>query len=135
MQGAIARARSGGVVAHLDRLGALEAIARREEVRKRAADIRLALGRPDALLLGVDRLDYTEGILHRLNAYGELLIGGQLGPQVVLVQVASPSGERVKACSALREEVERTVGRINGEHAEVGSPAGALPAPVLSQGR
>ena len=101
---------------------ALEAIARRDEVRKRASEIRLALGQPDVLLLGIDRLDYTKGILHRLNAYGELLDEGRLGPQTVLVQVASPSRERVEAYRALREEVERTVSRINGEHAEVGSP-------------
>ena len=100
----------------------LEAIARRDEVRKRAEDIRLALGRPDVVLLGIDRLDYTKGILHRLNAYGELLDEGRLGPQVVLVQVASPSRERVEAYRALRDEVELTVSRINGEHALVGSP-------------
>ena len=101
---------------------ALEAIARRDEVRKRASDVRLALGQPDVLLLGIDRLDYTKGILHRLNAYGELLDEGRLGPQAVLVQVASPSRERVEAYRALRDEVERTVSQINGEHAEVGSP-------------
>jgi len=101
---------------------ALEAIALRDEIRKRAADIRLALGEPDTLLLGIDRLDYTKGILHRLNAYGELLDEGRLGPRVVLVQVASPSRERVEAYRALRDEVELTVSRINGEHAEVGSP-------------
>jgi trehalose 6-phosphate synthase len=101
---------------------ALEAIARRDEVRKRAADIRLALGRPDTLLLGIDRLDYTKGILHRLTAYRELLDEGRLGPHVVLVQVASPSRERVEAYRTLRDEVELIVSRINGEHAEVGSP-------------
>jgi trehalose 6-phosphate synthase len=101
---------------------ALEAIARRDEVRKRAADLRQALGQPHTLLLGIDRLDYTKGILHRLNAYGELLTEGRLGSQVVLVQVASPSRERVEAYGALRDEVELTVSRINGEHAEVGSP-------------
>jgi trehalose 6-phosphate synthase len=41
---------------------------------------------------------------------------------VALVQVASPSRERVEAYRELRDEVELTVGRINGEHAEVGSP-------------
>jgi trehalose 6-phosphate synthase len=101
---------------------ALEKIARREEVRKRAAEIRLAVDQPQVLLLGIDRLDYTKGIRHRLNAYGELLNEGRLGPQVVLVQVASPSRERVEAYRAFRDEVELIVSRINGEHAEVGSP-------------
>lgn len=73
------------------------------------------------MLLGIDRLDYTKGIPHRLRAYGELLRAGRLGPRVVLVQVASPSRERVGAYQVLRDEVEQAVSRINGEHAEVGS--------------
>jgi alpha,alpha-trehalose-phosphate synthase [UDP-forming] len=101
---------------------ALEQIARRESVRKRAAEIRLALGEPNTVLLGIDRLDYTKGIPNRLRAYGELLREGRLGPGVILVQVASPSRERVEAYRALRDEVELTVSRINGEYAEVGSP-------------
>src|SRR5580658_3309833 len=99
----------------------LEQIAREESVRKRSAEIRVALGEPDTVLLGVDRLDYTKGIPVRLRAYGELLREGRLGPRVVLVQVASPSRERVGAYRVLRDEVEQAVGRINGEDAEVGS--------------
>jgi trehalose 6-phosphate synthase len=97
-------------------------IARREDVRKRAAEIRELLGQPRIVLLGIDRLDYTKGILHRLNAYGELIAEDRLGPDVVLVQVASPSRERVEAYRTLRDEVEVTVSRINGQHAEVGNP-------------
>jgi trehalose 6-phosphate synthase len=100
----------------------LEQIARQESVRKRAAEIRLALDEPQTVLLGIDRLDYTKGILHRLRAYGELLRDGRLGPRVVLVQVASPSRERVEAYRELRDEVELAVSRINGEYAEVGNP-------------
>ena len=107
----------------------LEQIARRDDVRKRAAEIRQALGQPDTVLLGIDRLDYTKGIPHRLHAYGELLREGRLGPRVVLVQVASPSRERVEAYRVLRDAVELTVSRINGEHAEVGS----LPVHYLHQ--
>jgi trehalose-6-phosphate synthase len=75
------------------------------------------------VLLGIDRLDYTKGIIHRLNAYGELLGDGRLDPsEAVLILVASPSRERVEHYRLLRDEVEVTVGRINGEHAELGSP-------------
>jgi len=98
----------------------LAGIARREDVRKRAGQIREALGEPGLVLLGVDRLDYTKGILHRLRAYGELVAGGRLGPRPVLIQVASPSRERVGAYQTLRDEVEVMVGRINGEHGQVG---------------
>src|SRR5579859_7037676 len=99
----------------------LEQIARRDTVRKRAAEIRMALDEPATVLLGIDRLDYTKGIPVRLRAYGELLRDGRLGPRVVLVQVASPSRERVGAYRVLRDEVEQAVSRINGEYAEVGS--------------
>ena len=98
----------------------LTEIAQREDVRKRAQEIRQAIGEPSIVLLGVDRLDYTKGILHRLRAYGELVDEGRLGPRVVLVQVASPSRERVEAYQNLRDEVEVIVGRINGQHGEVG---------------
>ncbi|HEY9241333.1 MAG TPA: trehalose-6-phosphate synthase [Streptosporangiaceae bacterium] len=98
-------------------------IAQRPEVQARAQEIREVLGKPEIVLLGVDRLDYTKGILHRLQAYGEVLNEGHLGPpEAVLVQVASPSRERVEHYKRLRDEVEGTVGRINGEFAEVGNP-------------
>jgi alpha,alpha-trehalose-phosphate synthase [UDP-forming] len=98
-------------------------LASREDVRERAHEIRKAVGEPDVVLLGVDRLDYTKGIPNRLNAYSELLDEGRLAPpRVVLIQVASPSRERVEQYRLLRDEVEVTVGRINGQHAELGSP-------------
>ncbi|MGI8665788.1 MAG: alpha,alpha-trehalose-phosphate synthase (UDP-forming) [Jatrophihabitans sp.] len=99
-----------------------EQIAHRPEVRARATEIRAALGEPTILLLGVDRLDYTKGISHRLKAYREILAEGRLAsPDAVLVLVASPSRERVGQYRALRDEVEVTVGRINGEFGAVGS--------------
>jgi trehalose 6-phosphate synthase len=95
-------------------------LARREDVVKRSREIRESLGDPALVLLGVDRLDYTKGILHRLRAYGELVQEGRLGAGVVLIQVASPSRERVEAYRTLRDEVEVMVSRINGQHGEVG---------------
>jgi trehalose 6-phosphate synthase len=102
----------------------MEAIVNRREVQQRALQIREELGQPRTLVLGVDRLDYTKGIQHRLNAYRELLSEGRLTtPETVLVQVATPSRERVEHYARLRENVEREVGSINGEFAQVGAPA------------
>ena len=102
----------------------LERLAAEPRTLARAATLRRELGDPDVVLLGVDRLDYTKGILHRLRAYGELLDEGVLeAPQIVLIQVASPSRERVEEYQRLRAEVEVTVGRINGDHSRVGQPA------------
>jgi trehalose 6-phosphate synthase len=82
------------------------------------------LGDPEILMLGVDRLDYTKGIRHRLKAYEELLRDKALAPpNVTLMQVAMPSRERVDAYRVLRDEVERTVGQINGEYEVLGSTA------------
>ena len=50
-----------------------EEIARRPDVQARAREIRESLGNPETIMLGVDRLDYTKGIRHRLKAFGELL--------------------------------------------------------------
>jgi trehalose 6-phosphate synthase len=65
----------------------------------------------------VDRLDYTKGIRHRLKAFEELLADGRLSvSDATLIQVASPSRERVEQYRLLREEVEGTVGHINGTY-------------------
>jgi trehalose 6-phosphate synthase/phosphatase len=69
----------------------------------------------EALLLGVDRLDYTKGIPRRLLAYEQLLARHpDLRGHVRLVQLAVPSREGVKAYQRIRRDVERLVGRING---------------------
>ncbi|WP_456825387.1 alpha,alpha-trehalose-phosphate synthase (UDP-forming) [Cellulomonas sp. P5_E12] len=100
---------------------AFDELARTDAVQERAQKIRRELGDPEYLLLGVDRLDYTKGIRHRIKAYGELLEEERLSPQsTTLVQVASPSRENVGAYQTLRDEVELLVGRINGDHGQVG---------------
>ena len=114
------RARASAFPISIDS-AAFSARARTDKVRDRAAQLRAELGNPQVMLLGVDRLDYTKGIRHRLQAYGELLDDGRLSPErTVLVQVASPSRENVDAYVQLRDEVELTVGRINGSHGTVG---------------
>lgn len=93
-----------------------EALAREPRIQQRAREIREGLGNPRTIMLGVDRLDYTKGIGHRLKAFGELLAEGAVNVEdITLVQVASPSRERVEAYMNLRDEIELTVGRINGD--------------------
>ncbi len=95
---------------------AFEALAREPHIQQRAREIREGLGNPEIVMLGVDRLDYTKGIGHRLKAFGELLAEGSISVEdVTLVQVASPSRERVAAYMNLRDGIELTVGRINGD--------------------
>ena len=120
--GASRQVRTATFPISIDSAGFAE-IASRTEVTERARGFRQALGEPDVVLLGIDRLDYTKGISHRLTAYGELLDEGRFGTlRTALVLVASPSRERVEQYRQLRDEVEVAVGRINGEHAELGNP-------------
>jgi trehalose 6-phosphate synthase len=96
---------------------------RDRNIRKRAKEIRAEVGNPRKILLGVDRLDYTKGIDVRLKAFAELLAEGRVKAEdTVLVQLATPSRERVESYQILRSDIERQVGHINGEYGEVGHP-------------
>ncbi len=73
------------------------------------------------LILGVDRLDYTKGIPHRLHAFANALERyPDLRKHITLVQVVVPSREDVPEYEALKREIERLVGEINGRFTEVG---------------
>ena len=103
---------------------AINELASKPEIAERAATIREELGNPKHLFLGVDRLDYTKGIGHRLKAFGELFEEKKLSASdSVFVQLASPSRERVESYQALRADIELQVGRINGEYGHLDRPA------------
>jgi trehalose 6-phosphate synthase/phosphatase len=72
-------------------------------------------------ILGVDRLDYTKGINERLLAIEHLL---ERWPtyrrRIVFTQLLVPSRERVAEYSALKRQIDETVGRINGRFSEPG---------------
>ncbi|MEJ5998916.1 alpha,alpha-trehalose-phosphate synthase (UDP-forming) [Corynebacterium sp. H130] len=92
------------------------------QLAQRPCDLKQRLGNK-ILILGVDRLDYTKGILQRLLAFEELLESKAIDPRdVVFVQIATPSRERIDHYRKTRIQVESAVGRINGLYAEVGSP-------------
>ncbi|MFS2088540.1 alpha,alpha-trehalose-phosphate synthase (UDP-forming) [Paenarthrobacter nicotinovorans] len=110
----IARAQAFPISIDVDQIRELAA---RPDIIERARQIRTDLGNPKTILLGVDRLDYTKGIRHRLKAFEELLADGHIKVEdATLIQVASPSRERVEQYRLLREEIEGTVGHINGTY-------------------
>ena len=73
------------------------------------------------VLLGVDRLDYSKGILARLRAI-ELLLERlpALRRTIAFVQVAVPSRDEIREYQELRQGVEELVGHINGRFTEPG---------------
>ena len=68
------------------------------------------------VLLAVDRLDYTKGLPERLRAYRRLLERApDLREQVVLVQIAVPTREKIPQYEELRRRVSGMVGDLNGD--------------------
>ena len=73
------------------------------------------------LLLGVDRLDYTKGIVERLLAVEMLLERREdLRASLAFLQIAVPSRDDVREYRQLRASVEHHIGRINGRFTEPG---------------
>jgi len=71
-----------------------------------------------ALIIGVDRLDYSKGLPQRFEAYAQLLEREPaLQRQVSFLQIAPPSRGAVPEYRRLRHELERSAGHINGKYA------------------
>ncbi|GJQ20213.1 MAG: bifunctional alpha,alpha-trehalose-phosphate synthase (UDP-forming)/trehalose-phosphatase [Bacteroidia bacterium] len=93
--------------------------AKSPEVQREREAIRKSL-KADKVILSVDRLDYTKGILNRLEAYEFLLENfKELRRKVVLVMIVVPSRVAVKQYERMKKQIEETVGRINGKFGSV----------------
>ena len=73
-----------------------------------------------ALVIGVDRMDYSKGLPQRMEAFGRMLDDHEdLRGRVSFLQIAPPSREAVDAYQVLREELDRLAGRINADYADL----------------
>jgi len=72
-----------------------------------------------ALVIGVDRLDYTKGLPQRFAGYAQLLARfREQRAKVTYLQVAPVSRGDVAQYRTLRRELDEWVGRINGQYAD-----------------
>ncbi|MGX1639870.1 bifunctional alpha,alpha-trehalose-phosphate synthase (UDP-forming)/trehalose-phosphatase [Sphingobacterium sp. NPDC055431] len=73
------------------------------------------------LILSVDRLDYSKGILQRLTAF-EILLNDhpELHGQILLYMLIVPSRDQVNQYKKLRNEIDRKVGNINAVYGKPG---------------
>lgn len=72
------------------------------------------------IIISVDRLDYSKGIMERLQAFNLLLKQyPEYHKRVKLIVIAVPSRTEVETYKQLRENIERTVSRINGDYGTV----------------
>ena len=92
--------------------------AARAASNRRAARVRDSLSRR-RLVIGVDRLDYTKGLVHRFDAVERLLdTRPQYRNAIVVLQIAVPSREDVPEYLRIRDELDARIGRINGRFGE-----------------
>ncbi len=68
------------------------------------------------LILGVDRLDYTKGIPHRLLAFENCLKRyPELREKITLIQLVVPSRSKVQQYKDMKRQIDELVGRINSQ--------------------
>ncbi|KPL67004.1 alpha,alpha-trehalose-phosphate synthase [Erythrobacter sp. SG61-1L] len=73
-----------------------------------------------ALIVGVDRLDYSKGLEERFLGYERFLASHQNAwNRVVLLQIAPPSRAGVASYQRIRASLEQQAGRINGAYADL----------------
>lgn len=71
-----------------------------------------------AMIIGVDRLDYSKGLQERFLGYERFLSARpDLNEKVFLLQIAPPSRADVQSYQEIRSSLDALSGRINGEYA------------------
>ncbi|MDR1489567.1 MAG: bifunctional alpha,alpha-trehalose-phosphate synthase (UDP-forming)/trehalose-phosphatase [Desulfovibrio sp.] len=89
-----------------------EAAAFAEEVRKLVGECKI--------ILSVDRLDYSKGILFRLESYAAFLDNNpEYKGRVTLIMIVVPSRYGVEKYAALKDGIDQMIGAINGAHSRV----------------
>ncbi|MBN1896466.1 MAG: bifunctional alpha,alpha-trehalose-phosphate synthase (UDP-forming)/trehalose-phosphatase [Candidatus Aenigmarchaeota archaeon] len=92
---------------------------KREDVAKQMKLFRKQVGERK-VILSIDRLDYTKGILQRLDAFEMFLSKNpSMKTKVVMVMVAVPSRTNVEHYKTLRKYLDERIGSINGRYGTV----------------
>jgi trehalose 6-phosphate synthase/phosphatase len=91
-----------------------------KKVKEEIADLRRKIG-DRKVLLSVDRLDYTKGIIQRLEAFDWYLTKvPEMRGKVTMILLAVPSRTGVEHYDELRSHLEQLVGRVNGALGAIG---------------
>jgi trehalose 6-phosphate synthase len=73
----------------------------------------------ERLAIGVDRLDYSKGLLNRISAFDRMWTENpHLARTASLLQIATPSRGAIEAYGQLQSEVAKLVSDVNGRHGE-----------------
>ncbi|NPU99801.1 MAG: bifunctional alpha,alpha-trehalose-phosphate synthase (UDP-forming)/trehalose-phosphatase [Brevinematales bacterium] len=90
------------------------------EVKKEAAKMRAEM-KDKKILLSVDRLDYTKGIIQRIESF-EYFLDKYPGyrEKITLILVVSPSRDGIEDYISIKKVVEEKVGALNGKYGSIG---------------
>ena len=89
-------------------------------VTAEAGKVRARVGQR-RIVLSVDRLDYSKGILSRIDAIDTFFeMHPEYADKVQVILVAVPSRTAVKEYDTLKRRVDEAVGRVNGRHGVIG---------------
>lgn len=92
--------------------------AREAEKSPSAQRLKRSIGERN-LIIGVDRLDYSKGLVKRMEAFSQLLDRYPANHgQVVFLQIAAPTRGGVQEYDEIRHELEAISGHVNGAYAD-----------------
>jgi len=90
------------------------------EVKKKSELLKESLGDRD-IIISVDRLDYSKGILHRLNGFEQFLENNpEYHEKVSLAMIVVPSRDTVEIYAELKTHIDQLIGEINGKYSKLG---------------
>lgn len=90
------------------------------EVKEKSDSLKEKLGER-IIILSVDRLDYSKGILHRLNGFAQFLNHNpEYHEKVSLAMIVVPSRDTVDIYAELKTRMDQLIGEINGKYSRLG---------------
>lgn len=91
-----------------------------QEIEKKVIALKEQFG-THTLVISIDRLDYSKGILHRLIGFEKFLdMYPKFRSKISLVMVVVPSRDKVEKYADLKAKIDETIGGINGRFSTPG---------------
>lgn len=90
------------------------------QVKKTSEMLRKSLG-DETIILSVDRLDYSKGILHRLQGFSQFLENHpEYHEKISLAMIVVPSRDKVNIYADLKTKIDQAISEINGHYSKLG---------------
>jgi len=89
------------------------------QVQQKALELKNSFG-PHKLILSVDRLDYSKGIIHRLKGFALFLEKHpEYKEKVSMAMIIVPSRDKVDRYADLKTKIDELIGSINGMYSTI----------------